>query len=236
MAHLFIGHGALAPAGFTYTEGMGIVAVPPGTTLQFYTDAGQAIRFGDITEAFAQLQAPWPALTSENVTYNLCLTPQDDPVADKWVKVTAGSGHELHSPGRDGQPRLIVLCNGTTATCPTDPRQNRAHNCTGLLGRYTGELHWLACTRMMAPEDQAVADVARGDTPPAVFLNNNPDSWAEHTARLVTELKSDLPQWRAEAVGEQGFIDYFNSDELTQEERDHVLAADEEIRKIVTGS
>ncbi|HVK26434.1 MAG TPA: hypothetical protein VM677_34220 [Actinokineospora sp.] len=218
-----------------YNEGMGIVAIPPGTTLQFYSDAGQTLRIGNIEQAFGQLEAPWPVLTSENVTYNLSLTAETEATMTEWARVTADSVHELHTPGKGGLSDPLLLCDGTTDTCPTDPRDNAAHGCTGLLGLYTGELHWLACTGMVDPADQAVADIALGDGPSSVFLNNDPDSWDEHTATLLTSLK-DILKLHRELSDEAGFVEYFNGDGFSDEEREHLLDADEDIRQTVTGS
>jgi hypothetical protein len=234
MAHIFVGHGGLDPAdSAAYNKGMGVVAIPPGTTLQFYTDAGQTVRIGDIASAFAQLQAPWPPLTSENVTYNFSLTPESEDVINQWTSAIAGSGHELHAPGQGGLPDPIVLCDGTTETCPTDPRQNSAHGCTGLLGRFTGDLHWIACTAFAAPADDEMVNKA-GDVPPTVFLNNDPDSWEQHTNRLVTELKEIL-QLHKDLGDLPGFVTYFKSDSFRDDERERVMDADEEIRLAVKG-
>jgi hypothetical protein len=128
----------------------------------------------------------------------------------------------------------MVLCNGTTVTCPTDPRQRRTHGCTGLLARFTGDLYWIACTGIVLPADQALVRQASPDVPPTVFLNDDPDSWEQHTARLVTELK-ELLQLHRETEDLPGFVEYFNSDGFRDDERAHVLAADEEIRQVVEG-
>lgn len=232
MAHLLVGHGGLDPAdSAAYNKGMGVVAIPPGTTLQFYTDAGQTVRIVDIASAFAQLQAPWPPLTAENATYNFSLTAQSEDITNQWTSAIANSGHEFHAPGQGGLPDPIALCDGTTETCPTDPRQNRAHRCTGLLGRFTGDLHWIGCTAFDEPADNEMVNKA-GDVPSSVFLNNDPDNWEQHTIRLVTELKEVLQMYK-DVDDLPGFVTYFAS--YRADERERVMDADEEIRRAVNG-
>jgi hypothetical protein len=245
MGHLFIGHGGLDISGHSYNEGMGIVAVPPGTTLQFYTDAGQALRLGNVETAFSQLQAPWPTLTSESVTYNFSLAGIPITMAqERWDAVQAHTGHTPHIPGWDLDDP-IQLCTGTTDTCPTSPWENRQHACNGILARFTGELHWIACTSFDLPvgdetpaqyhltEDQVneaadVLDVALQNRPISVYLNADPDSVTEHTANLVANLKPMFLHYQA--LGRiADFQDLFNSDSFTDDERATVRAADPEI-------
>lgn len=227
MGELFIGHGGLVPEN--YSEGMSIVAIPPGTSLQFYTDAGQTLRIGRLEDAFAQLHAPWPPLTSENVTYNLTLSALTfDTAARRWAAASEGTSHTPHSPGWDLDDP-IQLCNGTVDQCPTNPTQNRRHECTGILARFTGEMHWIACTNMVLTEDeeQVLDDTLQG-RPWSAFLNSDPDSWDEHVTNLVTGMKRVLTA--CQSLGKpEDFVDHFVSAEYTDDERKRVVHADTEI-------
>jgi hypothetical protein len=250
MGHLFIGHGGLDPAGYSYEAGMGIVAIPPGTTLQFYADAGQDLRFGSLEQVLPQLQAPWPALTSANVTYNLTLTAFSEiTTLQHWSAAMQNSPHEPHLPGLD-LGESVSLCTGAVGQCPTDPRLGLPHACDGLLARYTGELHWIACTGFVLPETEeeriesgmsaqelagthATLDAARGDAPPSVFLGDDPDDWEQYALRLTAPVKEMLTAYQS--LGNvQGFRDYVNGDNFTEEERE-VLRADPDIAAALTG-
>jgi Putative adhesin Stv domain len=227
---------------------MGIVAIPPGTTLQFYSDAGQTLRFGDLKSMLPQLQAPWPTLTSSDVTYNLTLRAFAGIAKyERFTTAVFASDHLPHLPGVDLEDPT-QLCTGTVGQCPTDPREQRAHTCHGLLARYTGELHWIACTNFRLPRDEEeraivgmtedeateareVIDAARGDTPPSVFLNSDPDSWDQHTSNLLVTAKEYLKVHRELGTPEK-FVAYFDGVTFNDEERDALLT-DPEIAEIV---
>jgi len=224
MGYALLGHGGLELAAGGYPEGMGVIAIDAGTTLQVYTDTGQTLMTADdgsSYELFSQLQAPWGAMDSTNVTYNLELTENDEDLAleqnepgffarvlDPHVPLLAG--RELPSPA--------LLCTGDPQSCPTDPRMvsgeipgPRAHTCDGILGTYKGELLWLACT-VVYTKDAAVDDVvtaARGDAPEGAVLGTDPDSataqylaaWYENErvrpddlGELFDELDEDIKQ------------------------------------------
>jgi hypothetical protein len=92
----------------------------------------------------------------------------------------------------DGVPDPIRLCDGTPATCPTDPRQVAAgatHTCSGILGTYSGDLYWLACTSIVGGDRDVVA-AALGDSPTVVLMGADPDT--PHALRGVTGLQ-ELP-------------------------------------------
>src|SRR3954471_1972453 len=74
MGIVIFGHGGLDPIA---TKDMEWVAVPAGTTLQFYADAGQTLltNAGTWERWSASMDAPWPAIDSTGVTYNLRLGP-----------------------------------------------------------------------------------------------------------------------------------------------------------------
>jgi hypothetical protein len=196
MGIIFAGHGGLdVEAARTSVE---ICAIPLGTTLQFYTDAGQRLLIEpeNFAGIWSQLTAPWPALGSTNVTYNLTLQR-----AEGWVALCQGGtidpanfdGHQLVVPGFNA-PDEVRLCTGTaynlgpegqviSGTCPTDPRQIEVgwkHTCGGLLQQYAGQqLFWIACTEVLfagkgTPEEAAVKG-AVGERNVMIDLGTDPD-------------------------------------------------------------
>jgi hypothetical protein len=239
MAFIFIGHGLLDPSGTAYQPGMDVVAVPPETRLQFYTDAGQGLRYGDLESVWAQLQAPWPPLTSRHVTYNLTLQAAEQSIIDLWLAVEekARTGHRLRIVGHhiDCQAQL---CTGNKGECPTDPREGRQHRCRGILTQYAGEeLHWIACTGVMLPETEqdraeyrmderrvneirAILTAARTDafghtSPPSAFLNTNPDSLDVFREKALAEVQELFKYYHQDADHCRKFIEgEFSREEL----------------------
>lgn len=196
MGIIFVGHGGLdVEAAGTSVE---ICAIPQGTTVQFYSDSGQILRIKpeELETIWSQLQAPWPALDSTNVTYNLTLQRHDG-----WVGLCQGgtidpanfNGHQLVVPGFNA-PDEVRLCTGTaynigaegqviSGTCPTDPRQiavGWTHTCNGLLRQYAGQqLFWIACTSVLfaaagTPEEEAVKAAVGGHNE-IINLGSDPD-------------------------------------------------------------
>jgi hypothetical protein len=196
MGIIFAGHGGLdVEAARTTVE---ICAIPQGTTLQFYTDSGQKLRVDhdNFATLWSQVTAPWPALDSTGVTYNLTLQRHD-----KWVELCEGGtidpanfhGHQLVVPGFNAVDE-VQLCTGTaydlspdgeviSGTCPTDPRQIEAgwtHTCDGLLKEYAGqELFWLACTSVLFAEENTAEEEALesavGERNAIIDLGSDPD-------------------------------------------------------------
>jgi hypothetical protein len=225
MGIIFAGHGGLdvEAAG----AGVEICAIPQGTTMQFYSDSGQALRIR--TETFAdlwtQLTAPWPALDATKVTYNLTLQRHES-----WVELCqAGTidaadfnGHQLYVPGFNA-PDEVRLCTGTayqlgdqgeviSGTCPTDPRQiavGWTHTCGGLLEQYAGqELFWIACTSVLfadegSPEEQAVLG-AVGDRNAVIALGTDPDQ--EKLTGTVSEVLANGVQIMGQIVDAYGNV------------------------------
>jgi len=208
MGHIFLGHGSLSPEGYSYNTGMGTIAVPPGTSLQFFCDTGQGLVVTTkLLIDWNELQRPWPALTSANVTYNLGLGPFSDlkDSANKLMAIMQGGAmdHTIHIPGTTHEvSNDELLCTGTAGQCPTDPREQRAHSCNGILGRFSGDLYWIACTSVVLPRDEEMrelfnmseADVseidkviaaARGDAPESAVLGADPDSVLAAALRLL---------------------------------------------------
>ena len=73
MGIVIFGHGGLSPIAAKDVEW---VALPAGTTLQFYADIGQTLMTSKTTWAnYAEtLDQPWPPIDSTRVTYNLSLS------------------------------------------------------------------------------------------------------------------------------------------------------------------
>jgi hypothetical protein len=136
-------------------------------------------------DVFAALQNPWPPLDSTRVTYNLALTSARELWGEELKNNPSFGGHTLIRAGIDG-PDPMVLCNGTRATCPTDPRQvaqGATHTCTGILATYTGDLFWLACTVVQGTAEQTgLADTARGASPEDVVVGQDPDAAQDYDA------------------------------------------------------
>lgn len=150
MGYILLGHGGLDVDTSVTPPDMEFVAIPQGTTIQFYADSGQGLAFNSAQlDIWEQLQAPWPALDSSRVTYNLSLYSAKELWGEELKNDPAFGGHTLVRASIDGVPDPIRMCTGSRETCPTDPRQvaeGATHTCDGILGTYTGDLYWLACT------------------------------------------------------------------------------------------
>lgn len=191
MGYVLLGHGGLEVSSGQIDPDMGTVAIPKGTTIQFYSDTGQTLVYGSRDlDVWAQLQQPWPALDSTKVTWNLTLSGAPELWGEELKNNPSFGGHTLLRAGVDGVPDPINLCNGTRQTCPWDPRQVAAgatHTCNGILGKYTGDLFWVACTVVQGggAEVAAAVKAARGEAPEDVLLGANPD--------VVHEVQADAP-------------------------------------------
>lgn len=180
MGFILLGHGALGIDTGETPPGMEIVGIPQGTTIQFYTDAGQELGFtAQQLDKWERFHAPWPPLDSSNVTYNLLLISGADFYATDLVNDPRFGGHELIRPGIGDVPATIALCTGTPDSCPTGADQVAAgmrHGCDGILGRedLRGDLFWLACTTIEM-DDPSVVDAALEGRPHAVWLGDDPD-------------------------------------------------------------
>lgn len=181
MGYILLGHGDLNVNPSLTPPAMEIVAIPPGTTIQFFADAGQDLCYSsELLDAWEHLEAPWPRLDSSSVTYNLSLESAWEYWDEELKNDPQLGGHQLVRAGIGDVPDPIRLCTGTPDTCPTDPRQvaeGWTHTCDGVLGRaeFQGEdLYWLACVPMdMA--DRAVVDAALDGRPRKVVLGDDPD-------------------------------------------------------------
>lgn len=202
MGIVIFGHGGLDPIA---AKDMEWVAIPAGTTLQFYADAGQTLVTGPKTWAnyAANLNAPWPALDSTRVTYNLALSALNAQEQKEIDVLGADFPHTIIMIGRD-LPNA-QLCTGDSKTCPSDPRMvagtvpgPREHGCDGLLATYKGEeLHWVACTAIsgFAAEAQAAVDTAQGDAPSFVRHGEDPDSAAAQALSYLRDYPDDFERW-----------------------------------------
>jgi len=178
MGYILLGHGGLDVDPRVTPKDMEFVAIPQGTTIQFYSDSGQGLVYGSHhLDIWEQLQAPWPALDSSRVTYNLSLYNAQELWTDELKNNPSFGGHKLIRAGVDGVPDPIRMCTGTRATCPTDPRQIAAgatHECDGILATYPGDLYWLACTSF-SNADKSVTDTAMGGASTDVVMGSDPD-------------------------------------------------------------
>jgi hypothetical protein len=187
MGYILLGHGDLNLDPRVTPKEMEYVAIPAGTTIQFYSDAGQGLVYGghDL-DVWEQLEAPWPALDSTRVTYNLTLYSATELWEDELKNNPQFGGHTLIRAGVGGVPDPIRLCSGTPATCPTDPRQiaaGRTHTCDGILGSYTGDLYWLACTsfRRVGADARETVAAAMGGRSTDVELGVDPEWMPEES-------------------------------------------------------
>jgi hypothetical protein len=212
MGHILLGHGSLTPEGYSFQEGMDTVAVPPGTTLQFFADAGQGLVVTkDLLINWDSLEAPWPALTSDSVTYNLGIGAfkNNTDGFERYLAAAQGTqDHTIHVPGVLGDLKEDdLLCTGAPGDCPRDPREQRAHSCDGILARLTGDLYWIACTSLVLPkpseEDggmteeevsgmRAVVDAALGNRPHDAVLGADPDDLMAATLQLLDHYDTQI--------------------------------------------
>lgn len=193
MGYILLGHGWMDVDPALTPPEMELVAIPPGTTIQFYSDAGQGLVYDhEELDLWEQLRPPWPPLDSRHVTYNLTLHSALEYMADDLVNDPQFGGHQLIIPGSFGIPDPIRLCTGTPATCPTDPRAvlvlGATHDCEGLLGRgdLSGDLFWLACTKFEGATvaERRTIDGLRAGRPTNVVLGDDPD-WVPCQADLT---------------------------------------------------
>jgi hypothetical protein len=195
MGYILLGHGDLDVDPKVTPSDMEFVAIPQGTTLQFYADAGQGLRYGSrALDLWEQLAAPWPALDSSRVTYNLCLYSARELWDEELKNNPQFGGHTLVRAGVDGYADPLRMCTGTRATCPTDPRdvaRGARHRCDGILGTLAGDLYWLACTSF-ANVDADLATAALGDQPAGAYLNLDA-AWVPDDASLdaIAEVNRD---------------------------------------------
>jgi hypothetical protein len=189
MAYIFLGHGALDVDPGVIPQDMEWVAIPPGTTIQFYADTGQGLMYGSADlDVWSQLNTPVAPVDSSNVTYNLALYSAQELWDEELQNDPDFAGNTLIRAGVDGVADPLLMCTGTRDTCPTDPRQvaeGAVHQCDGILATYTGDLYWLACTKVIHA-DKSVVDAARGDAPEEVVIGQDPDQTQDYDAPPAT--------------------------------------------------
>ncbi|MEU9979308.1 hypothetical protein [Streptomyces sp. NPDC051014] len=188
MGYVLIGHGGMEVDPSRTSPDMGTVAIPQGTTIQFYSDSGQGVIFGPSQlDIWQQIQAPWPPLDSSHVTYNLVLSNAEENLASALMNSPQFGGNEVLLPGRHlSDP--IHLCSGTPETCPTKPEQvaqGMVHQCDGILGLLQGDLYWLACTSFIgvSAEARPVVEAKLGDRVRNVLLGEDPDATVSEADR-----------------------------------------------------
>jgi hypothetical protein len=203
MGTIIFGHGGLDPMAAGDMEWS---ALPAGTTLQFYADAGQVLLTGQQTWAdFAKtLDAPWDPIDSSGVTYNFRLGPLSDQEQHEIDVLSKDFPHTVLIVGKDlkGSPQL---CTGDRTTCPSDPRMvagtvegPRTHGCDGILKHYAGEeLHWIACTAIGGFDAEAMAAVetAQGDAPSGVLHGQDPDDAVANALQYLEYSPDAFPGW-----------------------------------------
>jgi hypothetical protein len=208
MGYIFLGHGGLDVQSGTIPEGMEILAIPQGTTIQFYADSGQGLAYSSAhLDIWEQLQAPWPALDSTNVTYNLTLYSATELWDEELKNNPSFGGHTLIRAGVDGVPDPILMCTGSVDTCPTDPRAvagGATHTCDGILGTYSGDLYWLACSSFSGVSGDIVG-AAMGGQGSNVVMGEDPD-WQPEDADL--DAIAQVNRENVKATGDEESIDF----------------------------
>jgi hypothetical protein len=214
MGYILLGHGDLNVDPKVTDPDMEFVAIPKGTTIQFYADAGQGLAYGSrALDLWEQLAAPWPALDSSRVTYNLSLYNARALWDAELQNNPQFGGHVLVRAGVDGYADPLRMCTGTRKTCPTDPRDVAAgavHTCDGILGTLKGDLYWLACTSFRNLDADLEA-AALGDMPTSEYLNLDP-SWVpdEDSAEVIADVNrenlEDLDEGDSVSFAVGGFV------------------------------
>lgn len=135
---VLIGHGGYIPQAGGYP---GEILVPPGTTLKFYAEAGEALKLplkdgpgGKRVLDHEKFQGPWDHLQDEGsplgerqVTYNFQLQPERSDAEVEAMGQIDWGGQMLTPPlGGDA----YFLCKGSEDTCPTPALlvQQRKHD------------------------------------------------------------------------------------------------------------
>ncbi len=188
--YVFLGHGDLKPQFATFPPEL---LVPPGTSLRFFSDAGQTLylpqkdgntdytRVVNVWEHFHEEEAPIP---ERWVTYNFRLSPEDTD-EERQLAMSLDWGAEVVSLPAGSMP--LYLCQGTADTCPTPmlnvqqakhergeggpvPDSRWEHDCEGILGQYAGhELIWMACTAFSFATPELPSLVTAGYSGPGVL-------------------------------------------------------------------
>ncbi|MEU9256563.1 hypothetical protein AB0D66_32860 [Streptomyces sp. NPDC048270] len=177
--HVLVGHGDI-PIHIPEpgAPDMNIVAIPEGTTIQFWSDSGQALDYNnhqlDVFHTFTPQIEP---LDSRHVTYNLRLVAARELWGQEFQNNPQFGGREIIRPGFNGVPEEIYMCTGSPDSCPTRPadiQRGMKHTCDGILGQLSGDLHWLACTTFRGGDPEVTAartnEVSRN-----VLLGEHPD-------------------------------------------------------------
>jgi hypothetical protein len=125
---VFLGHGGFDP---TTGSDVAVVLVPPGTSLKFFSDAGQTlvIPYQDggsdynkvvaVWDHFKEAEAPIP---EKGVTYNFRLSPETSK-EERDLALSLDWGAEVVTLPQGSDK--FYLCTGSAETCPT-PKLNVA--------------------------------------------------------------------------------------------------------------
>lgn len=204
MGYVLLGHGIFSVDPAVIRPGMELVALPEGTTLQFYSDAGQELFYGaEELEHWERLPRYLTRLSSREVTYNFALGSAPEDWDTELRNNPRFGGDTLIRPGVNGYPDPVPLCDGDSLSCPTAPDLVAAgmeHDCTGLLGLLRGDLHWVACTELDRADPRVVA-AAMGGVRRGVLLGEDP-CWMPDAAALRAVARTNRAALEATADGE----------------------------------
>jgi hypothetical protein len=128
---VFLGHGGFDP---TTGSDVAVVLVPPGTSLKFFSDAGQALllptadkggsdykKVVKVWDHFKEAEKP---VGAKGVTYNFSLSPETLQ-KERDLAMSLDWGAEVVT--LPGDSKDFYLCTGTAQSCPT-PKLNVAED------------------------------------------------------------------------------------------------------------
>jgi Putative adhesin Stv domain len=126
---VFLGHGGFDP---TTGSDVAVVLVPPGTSLKFFSDAGQALLlptaakggsdYNKVVKVWDHFKEAENPVGPKGVTYNFSLAPETLQT-ERDLAMSLDWGAEVVT--LPGDSKDFDLCTGTAQTCPT-PKLNVA--------------------------------------------------------------------------------------------------------------
>jgi hypothetical protein len=203
--HVVIGHGGFNPESGSYPPE---ILVGEGTTLQFFSEAGQALvlptakgDYGKVADMWEQVAAEGAPIKGKGVAYNYKLTPdrtekhRESAEAADW-----GSGTEVYYLKKGAE----YLCEGSSSTCPTPVLNVAASRHDELLAK--GDAAVQAFKKWMDgegsfPEEIADFEARLADLPPNYLeyvADGVPDErWQHHCDGVLGNFKGDEIFWMA---------------------------------------
>ncbi|MER7578173.1 hypothetical protein [Streptomyces sp. NPDC126514] len=177
MSIILVGHGNFNPPEMeSYHPEMGVVAIPDGLTLQFFSEITQVTTDKEALGGwFQDWVVRWPAikaganapLRKGSVTPNFSLASifKRKGAARNFMKLCEKYMPDEEIVLADFSPQgRLQMCTGNPAICPTNPKKQGewVHKCNGILGVYAGEdLYWAACTAVTGIEISKPFDTSR---------------------------------------------------------------------------